>query len=679
MLARKLTSLSAILFTLLLLACARPAHPQTFDLEQDRVQMAPLDGLFRFHTGDDPRWSSPSFDDSTWPLLRSDTNWSDQGYKEYAGFAWYRFRVLLPAQHPPLALYIENIYTSYQVFAGGQFIGQTGGLPPHPKVLYTGRQIFSLPTPQSGTPPSSTPPSTTPQSLSIAIRVWHYPGWANYYPGGLQESPRIGDARLLNNWRSLLVREVWWSYSAINLVLLINILAGLAGLALFALRPAEHEYLWFGAWQLMDGLQTIQQDVGSFLPNRMTTYDALQDLLVVASMFCLLEFIVTLLRARRSRAWWIAIACILFDTALILPRELHWIGIAHKNLAVSIALLPYMFSVLIFLIQGLRRRHPDAPLLFVPLTLYCAAGCLGNILWAGYTSGFFHTDYYDGWYSNLTDRPFPISVGNLADFLVQISILAILVLRFSRTRRDEQRLTAELESARAVQHVLIPDEIPSIPGFRIQCVYKPAGEVGGDFFQIVPLPGGSALIAIGDVSGKGMPAAMTVSLLVGTLRTLAHYTENPSAVLAAMNQRMIGRADGGFTTCLVLRIDPDGAFTLANAGHLAPYIQGKELAVEFGLSLGLAADSTYPETAFRLAEDAQLTLVTDGVVEARGKTRELFGFDRTAAIASNSAESIALAAQQFGQNDDITVVTLTRQPITEPSTIDVTTPALSPA
>ena len=81
---------------------------------------------------------------------------------------------------------------------------------------------------------------------------------------------------------------------------------------------------------------------------------------------------------------------------------------------------------------------------------------------------------------------------------------------------------------------------------------------------------------IGDVSGKGMPAAMTVSLLVGTVRTLAHYTQSPGEILTAMNQRMLARSQGGFTTCLVLRLDANGKLTVANAGHLAPYINGSE-------------------------------------------------------------------------------------------------------
>jgi serine phosphatase RsbU (regulator of sigma subunit) len=99
---------------------------------------------------------------------------------------------------------------------------------------------------------------------------------------------------------------------------------------------------------------------------------------------------------------------------------------------------------------------------------------------------------------------------------------------------------------------------------------------------------------------------------------------------------------------------------VADAGHLAPYLEGKEVAVEPGLPLGLNVRSIYKESTFKLATGEQLTLLTDGVAEARSSSGELFGFDRTAAVASQSAESIVRAAQEFGQEDDITVLTLMR-------------------
>jgi serine phosphatase RsbU (regulator of sigma subunit) len=239
-----------------------------------------------------------------------------------------------------------------------------------------------------------------------------------------------------------------------------------------------------------------------------------------------------------------------------------------------------------------------------------------------------------------------------------LATLVIFVRDLVDDRREKLRMSAELEAARSVQHVLIPEDVPAVPDFAIESAYQPAGEVGGDFFQILPLPGGGVLVAIGDVSGKGMPAAMTVSLLVGTVQTLAQYTQSPGEILAAMNRRMLARSNGGFTTCLVLRAERGGALTVANAGHIAPYFAGKELPLENGLPLGLSADTSYAESVFELLAGQQLTLVTDGVVEARNRDGDLFGFERTAELSTRPAEAIVQAAQAFGQEDDITALTI---------------------
>jgi hypothetical protein len=244
--------------------------------------------------------------------------------------------------------------------------------------------------------------------------------------------------------------------------------------------------------------------------------------------------------------------------------------------------------------------------------------------------------------------------------LLGLVTLAIFVSVLMRDREEKLRMATELESARAIQQLLIPDQIPFIAGFEIQSAYRPFGEVGGDFFQIIPLPSGGALIAIGDVSGKGLPAAMQVSLVVGNLRALTDYTQSPGEILRGINRHMIGRSNGGFTTCLLIRVDPSGGLTLANAGHLAPYVDGTELECENGLPLGLVQDAEYPECVRRLSSRQQLTLMTDGVVEASNAGGELFGFARTQFMSRQTAEKIAETAQSFGQDDDITVLTVTR-------------------
>lgn len=133
------------LVLLAMVAMALPACAQVFDMEHNRVQMAPLDGLMRFHTGDNPQWSQPGFDDSAWPLLSSEHDWSEQGYKNYGGFAWYRFSVILPSDRHPLGLYIPPVRTSYQVFADGRLVGTFGGFPPHGAVDTSQPHLVLLP------------------------------------------------------------------------------------------------------------------------------------------------------------------------------------------------------------------------------------------------------------------------------------------------------------------------------------------------------------------------------------------------------------------------------------------------------------------------------------------------------------------------------------------------------
>jgi hypothetical protein len=324
--------------------------------------------------------------------------------------------------------------------------------------------------------------------------------------------------------------------------------------------------------------------------------------------------------------------------------------------------LVYAFCIPALLYRGASKGKLEARLLIVPFTLSYLLNTIGFLPSLPGFAGLKWASSASAYLNRISEWPFPISAFNVAGNLAMFSVIAVLVFRYARSRRDEERFQLELAAARAVQHVLIPAQIPNIPGYLVDCVYKPAGQVGGDFFQIIPLPDGKALVVIGDVSGKGLPAAMTVSMVVGMVRILARTTQSPAAILAAMNQNMIDRAFGGFTTCLILHMSQDGLVTAANAGHIAPYLGGHEMPVANGLPLGLTAAATYAESALQLSADDQLTLLTDGVLEARKATGELFGFARTASISTQPVDEIAHVAEQFGQRDDITVLSLIRQP-----------------
>ncbi len=239
--------------------------------------------------------------------------------------------------------------------------------------------------------------------------------------------------------------------------------------------------------------------------------------------------------------------------------------------------------------------------------------------------------------------------------------IAIFALELIEDQREKERLAAELEAGRAMQQVLLGAEIPIIPSLRIESVYQPAGEVGGDFFLVLPAPNGGTLIAVGDVSGKGLRAAMTVSTILGALRVLPFAP--PAELLRALNRMLVERIAGDFVTCFLAHIAVNGQVITANAGHLAPYRNGEELPLESGLPLGVTTDIDYPEVTFVLAPGDTLAFLSDGVVEAQAPSGELFGFDRTRQISSQSAEQIAAVAQAFGQRDDITVLTLTFSPV----------------
>lgn len=167
---------------------------------------------------------------------------------------------------------------------------------------------------------------------------------------------------------------------------------------------------------------------------------------------------------------------------------------------------------------------------------------------------------------------------------------------------------------------------------------------------------------LGDVSGKGLKAAMAVSLIVGAMRALAEDHSAPADLLAQLNRRLAGRLQGGFATCEALRIGSDGQCTLASAGHPAPWLNGRELALPGALPLGIAAGAQYEDFEFALAPGDHLALYTDGLLEARSPSGELYGFDRLGALfaARPGAAQAAEAAVDFGQDDDITVLTLRR-------------------
>jgi hypothetical protein len=639
-----------------------------------------LTGPWKFSVGDSPLdpathkplWASPAFDDSHWESVDLNPKagatdpmggfadfvpgWTAKGHPGYWGYAWYRIRVHVES-HPGIKLALagpSDVDDAYQIFDNGAYVGSFGDFSStQPSILYSQPMMFDLPR------STITGDGGGETTRVFAFRVWMQPSTLTQgdWVGGLHTPPLLGEAEAVAARHQVLWDSMIRTYLPQPVQGLFFGALGLLALSLFLFDRTDRVYLWIGALLLVISIGNIEAAIavwGSWLSGN---FDVVFNSVVLYSLQYAGWVMVWRVWFRLRRPAWIPWA-LLPLTLLLMVSTLGFqnllpgapVSAGHAFTLISLAVRFILAAfMLITVIQGIREQGGEG-WLALPAVILAAASE-------------FYTDLS---FMHILPFWFPFGVRirlpEIADLLLVIA-LTILLLRRLRQSITRQRLIAlDLKQAQEVQRVLIPEAIPSVPGFTMQAIYKPAGEVGGDFFQILPTLNGGVLIVIGDVSGKGTPAAMTVSLLVGTIRTLAHYTQSPGEILAAMNYRMLARSNGGFTTCLVLRIDLDGTLTAANAGHLPPYLNGTELPVDYNLPLGLSAGSSYTESTAQLSPDQQLTLLTDGVVEAQSASGELFGFDRTAGLSRRSAETIAHYAQQYGQKDDITVLTLTLQP-----------------
>jgi sigma-B regulation protein RsbU (phosphoserine phosphatase) len=636
---------------LLLLCCAAPGlRAQSFNLQTGFEPIASLAGFWRFHTGDDPAWSDPKFDDSQWPLLRSDEPWDQQGYKNYGGFAWYRFTVAVPERNRSWSIYLGPMETGYQLFVDGRLAGSFGPILNSFNYSVSSR-AFALPsTATSG-----------PRTFHIAIRCWHTPVWADYAPGGFYGSSYFGDSRLIAH-RAATDRSLQWN-GVVNdfTYAVLSTLVGLVVLVLFFIRREEREYLWFALLLLANAI-----DIGLSISRLLAliplpVFDFIDGLVQSAALFAALAFFSVVLRAARSRTWWVVAALLFVSPPMVFLYVFNISSVGIAGMLVTLAVLPATVWILVALLKRALQRDRDALILLGPTLLWQAFPLIDSILIITWQLGW--QRWAAHWTFPLLTKPFVLMPGPAVGTIFIFALLLFLFRRFSLARQEGMRLSSEFESARNIQSLLFPAKSPATPGFAIESVYLPASEVGGDFFQIAPADDGSLLIIAGDVSGKGLKAAMTVGVIIGALRGCP--VRKPTAVLAHLNGVLHGQITG-FVTCTAVLIGSNGNMALANAGNPAPYRNGQELEIESGVPLGIMADACYSETMLQLNPNDRLTFVSDGVVEATNDRRELFGFQRTQAISTQSAGAIAEAAKQFGQQDDITVLTLTFTPALKP-------------
>jgi hypothetical protein len=604
-----------------------------------------IDTGWRMHEGDDHSWAGAGFDDSAWETVRlDDLESSKAGWTlgpSKAGWRWYRLHLKLHENHPDLALLIDGGEGAYALYLNGVEV-------PGPQIGST----FSVKRPTERTVPLDIPGT----DLEIALRTSTPPSYREWHlPLFLTVSLGTPDA-IENERQSLESARIYSVMPPIGINLLL-ILAGITVFALYRSQRMRREYLWLGMYLFLGGLSYLLwglQQAGILpLTANFLGSDPLLYLIAIAQI----EFTFSFGGLRVTRLWRV------YEYLLLAPLPLTWLswqGYLSSNAYVvieALILVPVAVLLPILLLFWYWRGNREAGWLILPSLLPAATVSLYDLGTLSIFLGWQRLDFLD---NPIPFGPIPVQLGDFGDLLFLLSIAVVMFFRFTRVSREQARAAAELSAAREIQQRLVPASLPQLAGYHIETAYLPAQEVGGDFYQVLEQADGYALIVVGDVSGKGLKAAMTGALAIGALRTLAAENHSPGVLLSRLNRQIVSTQESGFITCLCLRISMEGAVTLANAGHLSPYHGGEEIEIDSGLPLGLFADAEYGETALQLAPGESLTLLSDGVVEAMNADHQLFGFERTRALSTESAEAIATAAQAFGQEDDITVLTVQR-------------------
>jgi serine phosphatase RsbU (regulator of sigma subunit)/anti-sigma regulatory factor (Ser/Thr protein kinase) len=253
--------------------------------------------------------------------------------------------------------------------------------------------------------------------------------------------------------------------------------------------------------------------------------------------------------------------------------------------------------------------------------------------------------------------------------------VAELVQKQAAEARDRERIEQELKVATLIQQNFLPRVLPDLPGWEVAAYYQPAREVGGDFYDLFELPDGQVAVIIGDVTDKGVPAAMVMAAARSLLRASGQRVVSPGEVLERVNDLLCPDIpEKMFVTCLYLVVDPGtGNVRYANAGHNLPYARTADGSMELrakGMPLGLLPGMRYEEHEATMSPGDGLLLYSDGVTEAHGAEREMFGTPRLVEHVADPAsgdliDGLLTQLQRFTgddweQEDDITLVTLSR-------------------
>ena len=599
--------------------------------------------------GDDPRYADPHFDDSQWPVVSAQHRSKIFRLKGPEA-VWYRSHVHVPPGSHDLALLTRWFPGTWTIYVNGIAVGNSGPPPATGDVQSVDESVdrrFEIPA-----------AALDNGDLTIAIRQ------SNLSAADRLAASRatllLGPSSVLEEYTALFFfRTLTPGIANLALELLILLIA----LALALTLRNEREYfalvIFFG-FVLTNGALEISQ--GGANTGLLSVFGKLS--LRLGGLIALSEFVRLVLGMSRGRLfkiyeWILAVgACAI----VLFPAVNHIHGPKFLNAGIILVLGIFLVVGLIMfalggtalpfvsLWFGWKRRNRDAmllavPLLIQPLEILTSAVARFANLHHGVTV--IPNPPVQGMYIGWSDA---------AELLLNLAMLMFLILRTVRIARSRAAMATDLHAVQSVQEILLARASHTTPGFLIEHVYYPASEVGGDFFLVSPGPDGSITAIVGDVSGKGLVAAMRVSMILGVLRR--EEQREPEAILRNLNEALMMQGEMGFTTACCVRLQQDGRYTIANAGHINPYIGGEEVATAPSLPLGMAPEQTYEQMSGFLPEGKTLVLMSDGVVEARSAKGELYGFGRLPQLTMMSAGDIADVARRFGQEDDITVLTV---------------------
>jgi phosphoserine phosphatase RsbU/P len=656
------------LASLSLLLCSAPSlHAQTFNLETGREPIASLDGFWRFHTGDNPAWADPNFDDSQWPLLRSDEAWGQQGYKNYGGFAWYRFTVSAPESSGDWSIYLGPMETGYQLFVDGRLAGSFGPIQNSRNYAASSR-AFS----------ASSAPSSGPRTFHIAIRAWHAPVWADYAPGGFFGSSYFGDSRLIAQ-RAATARSLKWNGLVDEYTYaVLSTLVGLVVLVLFFIRRAEREYLWFALLLLANAID-IELNISRLLAlMSFPVFDFIDGFVQSAALFAALAFFSVVLRAPRSRTWSVVAGVLFISPPAVFLYVFNICSVGIASLLVTLAMLPATVWILVTLLKRALQRDRDALILLVPTLLWQGFPFIDSILLITWQLGWQRWALH--WVFPLLTEPFVLMPGPAVGTIFIFALLLFLIRRFSLARQEETRLSSELEAAHDIQRTVVPPIAVSFSGYDLDGLSLPSEEVGGDLVDVVLLPDRSMLAYVADVSGHGLPAGILMGRVKTAVRTiLLESWDDPALLLASLCDRLnralpTVKEPQMYATLAAICLTPDGCVQYTLAGHPSIFHYQASIGSVHALTchqlpVGLLPVDAYISHSLQMERGDLVAIATDSILEAANAQQEEFGGDRIATLLTQMSgqdlarvrDSIVSAAQAFGeQADDQTILLIRR-------------------